>query len=106
MAREGLQEEAQRRGVPIHRIHGERAARQQAAAWAAQRGTQAQEPHYEPSNAVRSWTERRLEPHDPVDTELGPDAMRWSPQAGEHEMSAWEDLFHDRRREGRRDRPR
>lgn len=34
-----------------------------------------------------------------------PDAMRWSPEQGEHEMSLWQQMFHDRREEGRRDRP-
>lgn len=35
-----------------------------------------------------------------------PDAMRWSPSEGEHEMSLWQEMFHDRRTEGRRNAPR
>lgn len=32
------------------------------------------------------------------------EAMNWSPLA-EHEIRLWDDIFNDRRREGRRDRP-
>lgn len=31
-----------------------------------------------------------------------PDAMRWTPEQGESEISEWQSLFNDRRREGRR----
>lgn len=46
----------------------------------------------------RGWGPARPVHAPPAELD-SPDAMRWSPEEGENEISAWRDIFHDRRGE-------